>query len=214
MLKSSFCSWSGGKDSCLSLYKAINQGYDVRFLLTMMSDIGNISRSHGISSKLLFDQSKSLEIKMIQKNSSWENYEDVFISALREIKQDIEYGVFGDIDTQEHLNWVNKVCKINNIQYFEPLWKYNRLDVIKEFLDSGFKAIIVSCDGIKLGEKYLGKEITFELMNEFSSIGIDPAGENGEYHTFVYDGPIFKNKIEFTQKEIKKNNNYLFLEIE
>ena len=128
MLKSSFCSWSGGKDSCLALFKAINQGYDVKYLLTMMSDKGNISRSHGINSKLLFEQSDRLEIKMIQKYTSWEDYENVFISTLNYFKKNnIEYGIFGDIDIQDHLDWVMKICNKTNMKYFEPLWKYKRV---------------------------------------------------------------------------------------
>lgn len=215
MSKLSFCSWSGGKDSCLALYKAINQGYDVKYLLTMMAEQGNRSRSHGINSELLFKQSEKLKIKMVQKNTSWDDYENVFISTIEEFKKDkIEYGIFGDIDLQEHLDWIIKVCNKTNIRYFEPLWKYKRMDVIKELLDAGFKSIIVSCDSKKMGEKYLGKEITFDLVNELQSIGIDAAGENGEFHTFIYDGPIFSGKIKFNKKDIKENKNYLFLEIE
>jgi diphthine-ammonia ligase len=215
MSKSSFCSWSGGKDSCLALFKALNQGYDVKYLLTMMSEKGNTSRSHGISGRLLFEQADRLKIKMIQKHTSWEDYEKVFMEAVNNLKKrNILYGIFGDIDIQDHLKWVTRICETANIRYFEPLWKYKRMNIIKELIDAGFKAIIVSCDGKKMGKNYLGREITYELINELLSTGIDAAGENGEYHTFVYDGPIFSDRIEFSKKEISINDGYLFLKLE
>ncbi len=214
MPKQSFCSWSGGKDSCLALHKAIKQGYEVRYLLTMMSENGG-SRSHGIADKLLFEQAEKLNMEMIQRRASWEDYEKVFLNALGELKQKgVEHGVFGDIDTREHLDWVKRVCDMEKMRCLEPLWKKKRMQVVKEFIDAGFRAIIVSCDGSKMGEKYLGREITMELAQELASINIDGAGENGEYHSFVYDGPIFSERIEFKTKSIRRNNGYLFLEIE
>jgi diphthine-ammonia ligase len=215
MTKSSFCSWSGGKDSCLALYKAVSQEYSIKYLLSMMSEEGDRSRSHGLSSGILFKQAESLKIKMIQKHSSWENYEYVFTSALEDFKkQHIEYGVFGDIDTQAHLDWVNKICNTTGMKYLEPLWKCKRENVIKDFLDAGFKGIIVSCDVIKMGKDFLGREITTGLVNELHSLGIDAAGENGEYHTFVYDGPLFNGSIDFIKKDIVVHGNYAFLELE
>lgn len=213
--KLSFCSWSGGKDSCLALHKALNEGYDARYLLAMMSEKGDGSRSHGIPARLLLEQSAKMNIEMIQRRASWEDYEGVFLHTLKNLNdKGIEYGIFGDIDTQDHLDWVVRVCKTAGMRYLEPLWKYDRTDVLKEFLDAGFRAIIVSCDGNKMGESYLGKELTMELADELASINVDAAGENGEYHTFVYDGPIFRERIEFTTKSIRRNNGYLFLEIE
>jgi diphthine-ammonia ligase len=215
MVKSSFCSWSGGKDSCMALYKAMNRGYNVEYLLTMMSDKVNTSRSHGISSGLLFEQADRLKIKMIQKRASWEDYESVFISAVNELRRKkIIHGIFGDIDTQAHLDWVAKISQTTHIRYFEPLWQSKREVVIKEFIDAGFKAIIVSCDSKKMDKKYLGREITYDLIDELLPTGIDAAGENGEYHTFVYDGPIFDGRINFSKKEIVINGGYLFLKLE
>lgn len=211
----SFCSWSGGKDSCLALHKALNEGYDARYLLTMMSEKGDGSRSHGIPERLLLAQSEKLDIEMVQRRAPWENYEREFLGALGELrKKGVEHGIFGDIDTKEHLDWVARVCKTAGMRYLEPLWKYNRMEVLRQFIDAGFRAIIVSCDGAKMGESYLGKELTMELADELASINVDAAGENGEYHTFVYDGPMFRERIEFKTKSIRSDNNYLFLEIE
>jgi uncharacterized protein (TIGR00290 family) len=214
MSKLSFCSWSGGKDSCLALYKAAGHGYEVKYLLTMMSEEGG-SRSHGISGGLLREQSEKLGMEMIQRRSSWENYEREFLDALGELKKKgVEHGVFGDIDTQEHLDWVSRACETAGMRYLEPLWKYDRMDVLREFLDAGFRALIVSCDGSRMSEKFLGRELSLELADELSSINVDAAGEYGEFHTFVYDGPLFNKRIEFKAGDVRRNNNYLFLEIE
>lgn len=211
----SFSSWSGGKDSCLALYKAISRNYDVKYLLTMMSERGEGSRSHGINGRLLLEQSRQLNIEIIRKHTSWDDYEKTFLSIIKEFREKgIKNGIFGDIDLQEHLDWIIKVCNIAKIGYYEPLWKNKRTDVVKEFLGSGFKAIIVACDSLKMGEKYLGKDITYKLIDELCSINVDAAGENGEYHTFVYDGPIFKDRVEFIKKDILQKDNYLFLELQ
>ncbi len=210
----SFCSWSGGKDSALAFYKAIKKGYNIKYLLTMMSDDSGKSKSHGLSKELLLKQSCELNVKHFFKYASWETYENVFISVIDEFKKDsISNGIFGDIDIQEHLDWIIKICSKTGINYYEPLWKYERTDVINEFLTNSFKAVIVSCNKSKMDEKYLGKELTQDLANELTSIGVDAAGENGEYHTFVIDGPIFKNKIEYEIIGIKEKDDYLFLDM-
>jgi len=214
MSGTAFCSWSGGKDSCLALYKALKEGCEARYLLTIMSEEGG-SRSHGISEGLLSEQSEKLGMEMIRRRASWDNYEKEFLGALRELKRKgVECGVFGDIDTQEHLDWVARVCKTAGMQYLEPLWKHDRTDVLREFIDAGFRAIIVSCDGNRMGEGYLGRDLTLGLADELRSINVDPAGEYGEYHSFVYDGPIFRERIEFKAGGVRRNKNYLFLEIE
>jgi len=215
MPKLSLCSWSGGKDSCLALYKAIKQGYEVKYLLTMMSEKGNGSRSHGIHSGLLREQAEKLNMEMIQRRASWKDYEREFLGVLGELKRKgVECGVFGDIDTQEHLDWVERVCKTAGMQYLEPLWRCDRTNVLREFIDAGFRAIIVSCDGNRMGEAYLGRELTLGLAAELHSINVDAAGEYGEYHSFVYDGPIFRERIDFKAGNVRRNNNYLFLEME
>ncbi|MBN1410891.1 MAG: diphthine--ammonia ligase [Spirochaetales bacterium] len=210
----SFCSWSGGKDSCLALYKAMKQGYEAVCLLCMMIETGDRSRSHGISGRLLDAQSEALGIPMVRKSATWADYEKTFLSALAEFKnKGIECGIFGDMDVQAHLDWVANTCRTVGLQYFEPLWQCDRAKAVAEFIDTGFKAIIVSCNTGKMGEKYLGREISTALTNELVSTGVDAAGENGEYHTFVYDGPLFNNRIKFTPKEVKMKDGYAFLEL-
>jgi uncharacterized protein (TIGR00290 family) len=210
-----FCCFSGGKESCLSLYKAMqNKNIKIKYLLNMINEDGMYSRSHGISSELLKLQADAIGIPIVQRKTSWENYEEEFKKVVSEFKKEnISYGIFGDIDLQEHREWVERVCKDLGIKPILPLWKEEREKLITEFIDAGFKAIVVSTRAEILGKEWLGRMIDEKFINSLKKINIDLCGELGEYHTFVYEGPIFKNKVGFDiGKKILKDKNY-FLEI-
>ena len=207
-----FVSWSGGKESAFSYFKAMKeQNIKVTCLLNMISEDGKRSRSHGIIPDLLKQQAKSIGVRIVQKKTSWETYENVFkksISALK--KEEIQAGIFGDIDLQEHRDWVEKVCNKTGIKSILPLWKLKRKKLIEEFIQAGFKAIVVVTDASFLNEKWLGRDIDNEFVEELKVLGnIDICGEKGEYHTFVYDGPIFKEPVRFIHgKKILKNKHW------
>jgi diphthine-ammonia ligase len=209
-----FCSWSGGKDSCLSLYYAIKEGGKPRRLLTMLTEDGVRSRAHGLSVDFLKKQSALLDISLTTYATSWEAYETNFISALKEFKKsDINLGIFGDIDLEEHREWVRRVCGKADMSAYQPLWGKPHRQVLEEFIANKFKAVIVAVNGKFLDRAYLGREVNIDLLQEFEEIGIDPAGENGEYHTVVTGGPIFANDIEYRMGEQIKNNGYWFQNI-
>lgn len=210
--KAFFCSWSGGKDSCLSLYYALKQGGMPKRLITMLVENGERSRSHGLSLNLLKKQSESLNIPLSTYATSWEDYETNFITALKEMKESvINIGLFGDIDIEDHKNWVKKVCNKTNMLAYLPLWKKSRRKIVKEFIEEGFKAIIVAAkDDKHLGKALLGRELSMDMISTFEKRGIDPAGENGEYHTLVTGGPIFKHDIKYRLEEKVFFNGYWF----
>ncbi len=212
--KAFFCSWSGGKDSCLSLYYAIQQGGRPERLITMLIDNGERSRSHGLSINLLNRQAELLGIPISTYATSWEDYETNFLNALQELKdRGISIGIFGDIDIEDHKHWVQQVCSKKDMTGYLPLWKKSRENIVTEFIEEGFEAVIVAVkNGLSLHD-YLGKELTLDLINEFKEIGIDPAGENGEYHTVVTGGPIFKKRLKYGLKEQRLVNGYWFQDI-
>lgn len=208
-----FSSWSGGKDSALALYYGLKRYKRVDYLFTMLSEDCIHSRAHGLSKNVLQKQSESLGIPLITKCSSWKDYEKHFLEFLKEyVKGGI--GIFGDIDLQEHLDWVTNVCSKQNVIAFEPLWKRERIEVVSEFLSLGFKAKIIAVKKEMGIEKFLGKDLSLELVEQLKSLNIDPCGENGEFHTFVYDGPIFKEKVDFNTKNTVDNGKTIVLEIE
>lgn len=206
-----FCSWSGGKDSSLALWHGLKLYGRVDFLFSMLSEDGIHSRSHGLTKELLQRQAKNIGIQLVTKSSTWEEYEDKFIEFLSEYAVN-GIGIFGDIDLEEHKDWVDRVCSIKNVTAIEPLWKRDREELLKEFLNLGFKAKIVSIrKGIGIDD-CLGLDLDYSLIERFRNIGIDISGENGEYHTFVYAGPIFRKKIDFEIGDIiEREKNYVLL---
>ena len=197
MDKNCFVSWSGGKDSCLALYKAMESGYTPQKLLTMFSLESGISSAHRLDENIFKAQSDAIGVESIIGRAEFNDYEKVFVSHVKLFKeQGIDYGVFGDIDLDEHRQWEEKVCAKAAITAVLPLWKINRKDIVKEFISLGFKAKIVVVNTELLDMKFLGQDLSLSLIEEIENAGADACGENGEYHTVVYDGPIFKKPIE------------------
>lgn len=214
MSKKSFCSWSGGKDSTLSLYKALNDEMDVKYLLNMLNEDGKKSRSHNLPLEIIKAQADSLGIPLMTKNTTWDTYEEIFIDTLKQFeKEEIKNGIFGDIDIEDHRKWEEMVCEKANLNAVLPLWQQERKVLLKEFLDLGFKTMIIVLNENYLDKKYLGKILDKELVNEFEEIGIDPNGENGEYHTVVLDGPIFNFPLEIEKQNKLYNEGYWFQKI-
>jgi diphthine-ammonia ligase len=215
-VKHFFCSWSGGKDSCLSLYKAILNGDHPKFLITTCVEDEARSHSHGLSLDVLDAQAQSLNIELITIATSWENYENNFVKTIKKIKMmddKIQYGAFGDIDIEAHAQWEKNVCAAAGIKAYLPLWRRDRKEILQEFLQHGFKAMIIAVNTAKVNVKYLGQIIDEKLIEEFSSIGIDPCGENGEYHSVVVSGPIFKGSLMLAKSAIVFRDNYAFLDV-
>ena len=121
--------------------------------------------------------------------------------------------VFGDIDIELHKKWDVDRCNNARIKAKLPLWQQNREDLVYEFIDRGFKTIINKVNLKYMGEEFLGKELNRKIIDDIKSTGADACGENGEYHTFVYDGPIFKYPIKFQSLNIIKNETHGFLDI-
>src|SRR5687768_10391078 len=119
----SFCSFSGGKDSCLALWRARQQGYDVRTLLIMLEESGERNRSHGVGRELLQAQADALEMELTMPAASWIDYEKQFTQAIAELaKRGYGTGIFGDIDLLPHREWEERVCKSAGVQAYLPLW--------------------------------------------------------------------------------------------
>ena len=200
--KRAFCSWSGGKDSCLALGRAIENGYEITHLLTMFDETGLRSRSHSVSREVMQAQAGALGLELIAPSASWQSYESVFIEELKKFKaQNFEAAIFGDIDLQAHRDWEEKVCARAEIEAVLPLWNENRLDLVSEFLRSGFRSIVIC-----VNEQFLPKEFCGRLFNEQFvrdlPEGVDACGENGEFHTFVFDGKFFREPVNYKIEEI------------
>ncbi|MBP1750007.1 MAG: hypothetical protein H6Q52_2546 [Deltaproteobacteria bacterium] len=211
-----FCSWSGGKESALALYRAMRSGVNVARLVNMVTEDGSHSRTHGLSAGLLVLQAESIGIPIIQRPATWDTYEQEFKDVLREMPQKgIHRGIFGDIDLEEHRTWVERVCSECSIIPSLPLWTESRDDLLSEFIRAGFKASLVAVNKRYLDESWIGREIDNAFVRDIraQSTHVDICGEAGEYHTFVYDGPIFKRPVSFEKGPVRSDGDHFFLDI-
>lgn len=192
-----FSSWSGGKDSTLAFFKAAKEGLVPAKLFTVFDADGSKSRAHGFGKDIVALQSEALGVESRIESAGWGEYEEKLVEFMKDCKRSgIGYGVFGDIDLLAHREWLERVCGRAGIEPLFPLWNMDRKKVVEEFIESGFKAMVVSCRKDCGCESFLGRELDMALVAEMESRGIDVAGENGEYHTVVLDGPLFDHKIE------------------
>ena len=205
MDKNCFVSWSGGKDSCLALFRAMSQGYKPKMLFTMFSIENDVSSAHRLNEDIIKAQVNALDLESTIGRAKFEDYEAVFVKNLEAFKsQDIQYGIFGDIDLDEHRKWEETVCEKAQMTAVLPLWQEDRKKLVKEFIDLGFKARIVVVNKTMMSPEFLGRDLSHELLEEIEKTGADVCGENGEYHTVVYDGPLFKTPLNLNfSKEVK-----------
>ena len=193
-------SWSGGKDSSLALHEIQkNQKCEIVALITTVTaDYDRVSM-HGLRTSLLEEQARNLDIPLqkvlISKNASNDEYESKFNEVLLKYKESgISQIVFGDLFLEEIKKYREDLLQKVDMECEFPIWKRDTTKLAYEFIDLGFKAITVCVDSEVLGEEFAGREFDEQFLNDLPE-GIDPCGENGEFHTFVYDGPNFNKNI-------------------
>lgn len=191
MVNKALASWSGGKDSCLALWRSQKAGLGVEILLTALDETGLRTRSHGVTKELITAQGNSLGMANEFISATWNEYEERFVEILQHLaNQGVKQAIFGDIDLLPHREWEEMVCFKAGIKPVLPLWNENRLEIVNEFLSAGFRARVVCVDSCFLDESFVGVEFDGAFIESLPG-GVDPCGENGEFHTFVYDGPNF-----------------------
>ena len=207
-------SYSGGKDGALAIYRAIQNGMEPIMLIVTFNTDENRSWFHGIPEDTLKKISDSLGVSIKIVRTTSERYGEDFEKALREAKAaGAECCVFGDIDLQAHFDWCSRRCEAAALQAVFPLWQESREKMVKEFIGAGFRAVITIVDTKQLDAKFLGRELTLETAESIRETGADICGENGEYHTFVTGGPLFKTDIEAVLGEPFNKDGYAILPI-
>ncbi len=210
--KKAVMSYSGGKDSAYALYLAKEEGYEAIALVTTMVSEGARSWFHGIPEGLLKEVASSMEIPFYPIHTTLTNYEKAFEEALTLQKErGATHCIFGDIDILAHRDWCEARCKNTGLEAVFPLWQMDRKKVVEGYLKAGFLAVITVIDGKILPDYLIGMPLTQKIMRMMEALGADPAGENGEYHTFTYDGPLFKRPIAFEEKDALSLDHYKVL---
>jgi uncharacterized protein (TIGR00290 family) len=207
-----FIAWSGGKDSVLALNE-IHKTIQIEALITTVTEDDRIAM-HGINKELILQQTYSLgypvaEVR-IPQNCSNDQYELKMTQVLQNYRETgVESIIFGDLFLEDIRAYRENFLKQIGMKGIFPLWKKDTSVLAKQFIDTGFRAIIICVDTKSLSKEFAGREFDYELLNSLPK-HVDPCGENGEFHTFVYDGPIFHEplKIETGKKYFQDDRFY------
>jgi len=195
--------WSGGKDSTLALYKILRENkYEVVSLLTTLNEKYNRISMHGVRSELLEQQAANLGLPlrkiMLPEMADMETYAALMGKVTSEMKaMGISVFLFGDLFLEDIRTYREKQLSGSGIRPEFPIWLYNTRKAAHDFIRFGFKAVLTSVDASKLDESFAGRLYDERLLSDLPQ-GVDPCGENGEFHTFVYDGPLFSKPVNFT----------------
>jgi uncharacterized protein (TIGR00290 family) len=207
--------WSGGKDSALALYEVLKSGsYEVLELLTTVTkDYDRIS-IHGVRRVLLEQQAKALRIPLeemfITKGASDAEYEGELLKTLKRHRDNGVFSVvFGDIFLEDVRKYRERILAKAGMNGIFPLWKRDTKELAQKFINLGFKAIITSIDSNVLGKDFVGREYDEKFLSDLPA-NVDPCGENGEFHSFVYDGPLFCEGTGFKKGEIVLRDNRFY----
>lgn len=198
--------WSGGKDAALSYYKLGKAGYHIHRLLTTINEKRQRITMHGVRKALIKAQVEAmgqmLEFVALPESISMGEYTGLMENVLLGFKeQGIIYHAYGDIFLEDLKAYRNQALAKNQLEGIYPLWGMNSSAVISTFFDLGFKAIVVAVSAAVLDKSFVGRTFDASFLADLPE-GIDPCGENGEFHTFMYDGPIFTHPIAFEVGEV------------
>lgn len=196
-------SWSGGKDSALALHKILeNDQFEVIGLHTVIDENEKRVGIHNIKQELIEKQAEQLNLPLTKlylekKPMAYEKLMEKYYRSLKD--QDIDHVMFGDIFLEDLKDFRESILEKTEVKGVYPIWKRDTNLLVKEFIDLNFKTILCAVDSKFISKQWVGEVLSREFINNHPSI--DPCGENGEYHSFVVDGPLFKNEINLTTKD-------------
>jgi len=219
MKKDAIFSWSSGKDSTLTLYKVLNsKELNIVSLITTVTDRYNRVSMHGLRVELLQKQADSLGLPLclvrIPKDCTNRTYEKRFEECVKRYREEnIDTIIFGDIFLENIRKYREERMSAINMHPVFPIWKEDSLALGQSFIDLGFKAKIICIDSEVLEKKYAGMDYDYDFLSSLPE-NIDPCGENGEFHTFTYDGPLFRSRIEInTGKVVLRDGRFYYCDI-
>ena len=207
--------WSGGKDSALALMRARAKGLDVSRLLNFYDPATDRVRFHATRSDIIRAQAGAIGIELRQLGTPWERYEATFRDMLAELKREGFAGVvFGDIHLADVRAWYEERVRAAGLAHVEPIWGEAPAALVAEFVASGSRAVITCCELPKLDETWLGRNIDERFVDDIRGLPIDPAGENGEYHSFTFAGPLFRSPVPWRAGARRHDGTFVQLDLE
>ena len=206
--------WSGGKDSGLALLRAQARGLEVRCLVNFIDPESQRVRFHATRRELISAQAGALGIDLRQLAVPWSGYEAAFQQTLATLKGDGYAGVaFGDIHLADVRAWYEDRVTAAGLEHVEPIWGEPPLTLLREFVASGARAVVTCCEDGKLDESWLGRIIDDDFVRDIAALPIDPAGENGEYHSFVFAHPLFRAPITWRAGDQRRDGRFVQLDL-
>lgn len=206
-MRKAYINWSSGKDAAFALYKIKKEGrYKVGKLVTTLNRENDRVSMHGLRKQMLLQQAENigLPLHLIEFDGSinMEIYNEVMqLETGQLLEQGFTYSIFGDIFLEDLKEYREKQLEESGIKAVFPLWKEDTTKLMQDFLDAGFKAIVVCVNAKMLDRSFCGRILDRNFVEDLPE-GVDTCGENGEFHTFVFDGPIFKKPVEFEKGEV------------
>ena len=206
--------WSGGKDSALALHRAISAGHDVVRLINFYDATTGRVRFHATRTIMIGAQAAALGIDLLAIGSSWPAMEARLGEALESLRsEDFAGVVFGDIHLADVRAWFEERVRAAGLEHVEPIWGEPPAGLVREFVETGGRAVITCVDLARMDGSWLGRIIDEQFVDEIETAGVDPCGEHGEFHTFAFEGPMFKNRVQWRPGETRTQSGFRQLDL-
>ena len=206
--------WSGGKDSALALWRARKRGLQVDWLVNVYDRATERVRFHATPIAAIARQAEAAGVALVRVPTDWPTFD----ASLREtfdalVQQGCSGLIFGDIHLADVRGWYEERTRAAGLEHVEPLWGEPPATLLSEFVGIGGRAVITCVETAKLDESWLGRVIDDTFAHDIAATGIDPCGENGEYHSFAYSGPFFDHPVAWRAGHRRDDGRFAQLDI-
>jgi len=206
--------WSGGKDSALALDRATSSGTAVDRLLNFHDATTGRVRFHATRVEMLQVQADAMGIELRGIGTSWSEMEGRLLQELDQCRKEGFAGVvLGDIHLADVRAWYEERVTAAGLKHVEPIWGRPPMELVREFVESGGRAVITCVDLSRLDASWLGRIIDERFLEEIGTTGIDPCGENGEYHSYAFQGPVFSHQIRWRPGATRSDSGFEQLDV-
>lgn len=200
-----------GKDATLALHRARRQGRDVRYAFNVYEGSTERVRFHGTRKELVEAHGRALDLQVLLDHTHPRDFAPVFEGVLDALQErGVDGVIFGNVHLEGVRAWYEERTAAAGLEHLEPLWGREPAELVREFVELGYRAVVVSVDLESGDPAWLGEEVDHDLLDALEARGADPCGEHGEYHTFVWDGPEFEAPVAFRRgREVEMEGHRL-----